>query len=156
MTKEYDIDLKKFDFSSDLQYGEKGESLFVSFIESLQNSLVEVKTDRYRNGKMVVETHQCPGAVKDENGLYVWKPSGINVTTAKWWVYIYGVENGSFVTVPVIRLKRYLKSRPSVFCEIKKRIFAEESDNPSKGYLLTPHQVMDMLYKKEFDALEGF
>lgn len=156
MVKEYDIDLKRFDFRSDLEYGEKGESLFVSFIESLQNSLVEVKTDRYRNGKMVVETHQCPGAVKDENGLYVWKPSGINVTTAKWWAYIYGIENGSFVVVPVARLKRYLKSRPSVFCETKKVIFAEESDNPSKGYLLTPQQVMDMLYKKEFDAMDGF
>lgn len=149
--KEYDIDLKRFNFKDDLAYGEMGESLVLRFINSLKESQIEVKTDRYRNGKMVVETHQCPGAIKDKDGIFIWKPSGINVTTAKWWVYIYGLENGAFVAVPVDRLKRYLKARPSIFCETKKIIFAENSDNPAKGYLLTPQQVMDMLWKKEFD-----
>jgi hypothetical protein len=149
--KEYDIDLKRFNFKDDLAYGEMGESLVLGFINSLKESQIEVKTDRYRNGKMVVETHQCPGAVKDKDGIFIWKPSGINVTTAKWWVYIYGLENGAFVAVPVDRLKRYLKARPSIFCETKKMIFAGDSDNPAKGYLLTPNQVMDMMYRKEFD-----
>lgn len=149
--KEYDIDLKKFNFKDDLAYGEMGEGLVLDFINSLKESQIEVKTDRYRNGKMVVETHQCPGAVKDENGLFIWKPSGINVTTAKWWVYIYGLENGAFVAVPVDRLKRYLKSKKNIFCESKKMIFAENSDNPAKGYLLMPQQVIEMMYKKEFD-----
>jgi hypothetical protein len=151
--KEFDIDLKKFDFKSDLAYGEQGEALVMSFIESLRDSQIEVKTDRYRNGKMVVETQQSPGGIKDKHGLYAWKPSGINVTTAKWWVYIYGLEGGAFVAVPVERLKRYLKAKKSVFCETKKVIFAENSDNPSKGFLLMPHHVMEMLYDKRYDYI---
>lgn len=151
--KEYDINLKNFDFKKDLEYGEKGEAHVMSFIESLRDSQIEVKTDRYRNGKMVVETQQCPGAVKDDNGLYIWKNSGINVTTAKWWVYIYGIENGAFIAVPVDRLKRYLKAKKFIFCESKKRMFAENSDNPAKGYLLLPNHVMDMMYNKNYDLL---
>ena len=151
--KEFDIDLRKFDFKSDLAYGEQGEALVLSFIGSLRDSQIEVKTDRYRNGKMVVETQQSPGAVKDKNEIYVWKQSGINVTTAKWWVYIYGLEGGAFVAVPVERLKRYLKAKKNVFCETKKVIFAENSDNPSKGFLLMPHQVMEMLYDKRYDYI---
>lgn len=151
--KEYDIDLKKFDFKTDLEYGEKGEAHVMSFIESLRDSQIEVKTDRYRNGKMVVETQQCPGAVKDENGIYIWKQSGINVTTAKWWVYIYGLDNGAFIAVPVDRLKRYLKAKKNIFCESKKRIFAPDSDNPAKGFLLLPNHVMDMLYNTAYDEI---
>lgn len=151
--KEFDIDLKKFDFKSDLAYGEQGEALVLSFIESLRDSQIEVKTDRYRNGKMVVETQQSPGGVKDKHGLYTWKPSGINVTTAKWWVYIYGLEGGAFVAVPVERLKRYLKAKKNIFCETKKVIFADNSDNPSKGFLLMPHHVMEMLYDKRYDYI---
>ena len=151
--KEFDIDLKKFDFKSDLAYGEQGEALVLSFIGSLRDSQIEVKTDRYRNGKMVVETQQSPGGIKDKNEIYVWKPSGINVTTAKWWVYIYGLEGGAFVAVPVERLKRYLKAKKSTFCETKKVIFAENSDNPSKGFLLMPYQVMEMLYDTRYDYI---
>lgn len=149
--KEYDLDLAKFDFKKDLAYGEQGESHVMSFIESLRDSQIEVKTDRYRNGKMVVETHQCPGRRIDGDGFFVWKQSGINVTTAKWWVYIYGLEGGAFVAVPVDRLKRYLKAKKNIFCETKKTIFAETSDNPAKGFLLMPHHVMDMLYNKAYD-----
>lgn len=151
--KEYDINLKNFNFKDDLEYGERGEAHILSFIELLRDSQIEVKTDRYRNGKMVIETHQCPGAVKDEEGCFIWKPSGINVTTAKWWVYIYGLENGSFVAIPVDRLKRYIRSRPSIFCETKKIIFAGDSDNPAKGWLMTPHQVIDMMSRKLFDKV---
>lgn len=151
MAKEYDIDLKRFDFAKDLAYGQQGEAHVMSFIESIRDSQIEVKTDRYRNGKMVVETHQCPGGVTDDKGLYIWKPSGINVTTSKWWVYIYGIENGAFVAVPVARLKRYIKLNKNIFCETKKIIFAEKSDNPAKGYLLLPHHVMSMMYDKKYD-----
>lgn len=149
--REYDINLRNFDFKKDLEYGEKGEAHVMSFIESLRDSQIEVKTDRYRNGKMVVETQQCPGAIKNNEGVYLWKPSGINVTTAKWWVYIYGLENGAFIAVPVERLKRYLKAKKYIFCESKKVIFAENSDNPAKGFLLMPHHVMDMMYNKAYD-----
>lgn len=151
--KEYDLNLKKFDFGSDLAYGEQGESHIMAFIESLRDSQIEVKTDRYRNGRMVIETQQCPGAKTDANGIYIWKPSGINVTTAKWWVYIYGLEGEAFVAVPVDRVKRYLKAKKNLFCETKKVIFAEKSDNPSKGFLLMPHHVMEMLYDKRYDYI---
>ena len=47
----------RFDFQADLAYGEHGED---NAKELFGSGAVEVKSDRYRNGKMVVETEQKP------------------------------------------------------------------------------------------------
>ena len=96
---------------------------------------------------MVIETDQNPG-------LKGWKKSGINVTKAEWWVYVYALDGGMTI-VHVERLKRYLRLNKHLFNEETKRNFAEGSDNPAKGFILKPRHVMDMLINKKYDAIGG-
>lgn len=148
--KEFDIDEKSFDFASDLAFGEAGESFVKEFYRSVIQGSAEIKTDRYRNGRMVIETNQNPQNAVDEKGIRVWKLSGINVTTAQWWIYVYAIEQ-SMAIVSVQRLKKYLKSNRELFNENTKVVFARNSDNPAKGFLVEPEQVMDMMYNQKYD-----
>lgn len=152
VSKFYDIPGKKFDFKKDLEYGEKGEALVNDFLDTISGGDLEVKSDRYRNGRMVVETNQNPRGAIDANGNPIWMLSGINITTAKWWVYIYAPE-GAFVVVDVQRLKRYLRFNSNRYCE-EKKINLGGPDNPARGFLLYPEEVMDMLYNQLYDEKE--
>lgn len=135
---------RQFNFKNDLQYGQIGETLVASMLDALANGSFEIKTDRYRNGNMVIETDQNPN-------LQGWKKSGINVTKAVWWVYVYALD-GSITIIHLDRLKRYLRINKQLFNEGTKRIFAENSENPAKGWILKPRHVMDMLINKKYDA----
>ena len=130
----------RFDFKVDLAYGKAGEAELVEFFNAVQGSSVEVKSDRYRNGRMAVETQQKPA-----HGF--WKDSGINVTQAKWWAYRFGP--GSFVLVSVPRLKKYLRMNRDL---LQKRDFAAGSDNPSRGFVLMPDQVQELLTSEWYDC----
>lgn len=147
---EFDIPEKSFDFASDLKFGQMGEKFVDDFYNSVIQGSAEIKTDRYRNGRMVVETNQNPRNLTDDLGNRIWKPSGINVTKAKWWIYVYCLHH-SITVVSVERLKNYLRTNKDLFNESTKRMFAEKSDNPAKGFLIEPHQVMEMLYHKKYD-----
>lgn len=150
MSKFFDIPGRKFDFTKDLEYGLKGESLISEFLKNLSDGNFEVKSDRYRNGRMVVETQQNPRAAKNALGDPLWLDSGINITTARWWVYIYAPE-GAFVVVSVERLKRFLRANGGKYTEETKVSFGG-SDNPARGFLLQPNEVMDMLFNPLYDA----
>jgi hypothetical protein len=152
MKDSWDLPARTFDFKSDLAYGQEGEKLISQFLESLSGGEFEVKSDRYRNGRMVVETQQNPRGARDENGEQVWVASGINVTTAKWWVYIYAMD-GSFVIISVARLKRFLRKHPDKFNPETKRNFGGD-DNPAKGFLIYPEDVIKMMYDKNYDETE--
>jgi hypothetical protein len=150
MAAEFDIPSRKFDFKKDLAYGQGGESLVSGFLDDLSDGSFEVKSDRYRNGRMVVETDQNPRGYRDINGVQVWNKSGINITTAKWWVYIFSPE-GAFIVVSVSRLKRYLRVFPERF-NGNNKINLGGADNPAKGFLLMPEDVMDMMINPKYDA----
>jgi hypothetical protein len=149
MVAEFDIPARKFDFKKDLAYGQQGESLVSTFLDDLEDGSFEVKSDRYRNGRMVVETDQNPRGYRDVNGVQVWNKSGINITTAKWWVYIFSPE-GAFIVVSVSRLKRYLRAFPERFNSSNK-INLGGADNPAKGFLLMPEDVQDMMINPRYD-----
>lgn len=149
MAAEFDIPARKFDFKKDLAYGQQGESLVSAFLDDLSNGSFEVKSDRYRNGRMVVETDQNPRGYRDVNGVQVWNKSGINITTAKWWVYIFSPE-GAFIVVSVARLKRYLRAFPERFSSSNKMNLGG-ADNPAKGFLLMPEDVQDMMINPRYD-----
>lgn len=134
-----DHDLIGPDFKKDLEYGEEGELIIHGFLAALSDGSFEVKRDRYRNGRMVVETEQSP---RHEG----WKPSGLKTTKAAWWVYIF--SDDGFVIVSTDRLKKFVKTN---FSTDDKRIFAAGSDNPAKGYLLMEHHVQDLLTNPEYD-----
>jgi hypothetical protein len=152
MTKnsDWDIPATKFNFRKDLEYGQQGEKLVQSFLDSLSGGAFEVKTDRYRNGRMAVEVEQNPFRKVDEEGTQVWKPSGINVTKAKWWVYVYTLDNneGAFIVVSVKRLKRYIQKNKK---NLKMMDFARRSNNPARGWIIEPDQVMSMMYSELYD-----
>lgn len=152
MSKHFDIQGREFDFAKDLAYGLEGEEMVRSFLSTLSGGDFEVKSDRYRNGRMVVETNQNPKAIVDNDGNPIWVQSGINVTTAKWWVYIYSPE-GAFVVVVVERLKRFLRANASTYNESSKIRFGG-ADNPAKGFLLMPEAVMDLLTNPNYDNKE--
>lgn len=130
---------RRYNFADDLKFGKRGEEVTSAFLDSIANGSFEVKTDRYRNGRMVVETHQNPR----NKG---WKPSGINVSKAQWWVYIYCLD-GAFVVIDTNRLRRYISTLP----QSRMRVFAERSSNPARGFLLLPDEVMHMLIDPQFD-----
>lgn len=140
MTADYDI--KQPHFLRDLGFGRKGEKKIESFLEDIGGGHLEVKTDRYRNGRMVLEVAQKP---KDQD----WKPSGVMVTKAKWWVYQYGLD-GAFNIIAVDRIKRYIKA-------IKKtkevKLFGLRGDNHSRGYLLEPEEVIDLMVNPKYDKV---
>jgi hypothetical protein len=152
MTKnsDWDIPASKFNFKKDLDYGHQGEGLVKSFLDSLSDGAFEVKTDRYRNGRMAVEVEQNAFRKTDEEGNQIWKPSGINVTKAKWWCYVYTLdgESGAFIVVSVKRLKKYIKKNKK---NLKMMDFAKRSNNPAKGWIIEPEQVMDMMYNQLYD-----
>jgi hypothetical protein len=140
-------DIPAPNFLKDLKFGEEGEGIIAKFIQDIASGDIEVKTDRYRNGKMVIETEQWPGRRCTPDGEEIWTLSGINVTTAKWWVYQYHLD-GAFVVVAVDRIKRYLRKNYSA---LSKTTFASSSDNPAKGFLLLPAQVSELMLNEEFD-----
>jgi len=149
----FDIPAKSFDFANDLEFGHSGESFVKEFYNSVIQGSAEIKTDRYRNGRMVIETNQNPRRKTDVFGYPVWQLSGINVTTATWWIYVYSL-NSSMIVVSIERLKNYLRTNKEIFNNSTKRVFAESSDNPSMGFLVEPNQVMDMLYNEKYDRME--
>lgn len=140
MSSAYDI--RKPNFQNDLKYGQEGEALVQQFLEDISSGHIEVKTDRYRNGRMVVEVSQNPKG----RG---WKPSGVMVTQAKWWVYQYNLD-GAFTLVSVDRLKRYIEVNKD---KMELRTFGTKGDNHTRGYLLMPEDVTDLLINAEYDEV---
>ena len=134
------FDGKTPNFAEDLAFGEQGEEMFATFLQALSDSKYEVKFDRYRNGRMVVETHQNPRNAG-------WKLSGINVTQADWWVYLFSLS--SFIVVSVPRLKNYL--RLNNYTDTERRTFAPNSDNPAKGFLIMADDVVKMMTSTDYD-----
>lgn len=65
---DYDIGPMPHDWQTDLSFGHKGEKLVSEFLEKISSGAFEVKTDRYRNGRMVVEMVQNPRRRLDDNG----------------------------------------------------------------------------------------
>lgn len=145
----FDLPGRKFDFEADLLFGQENEQAIARFLNDLSDGAFEVKTDRYRNGRMVVETDQNPRGMRDEAGGQVWVKSGINVTAAKWWVYVFSPSHG-FVVISVERLKKYLRANSDKFNSSTKRDFGG-ADNPARGFLLMADDVKDLLINPQYD-----
>ena len=140
----------RHDWQTDLKFGKKGEKLVRDFLEKMSDGAFEVKTDRYRNGRMVIEMEQNPRLKKNDDGTPFWKPSGLAVTKAKWWAYVYCLD-GAFVMVDIARINRYLAAHPDRYNTKTYKMFAARSSNPTRGHLLEPTEVMDMMINTDYD-----
>jgi hypothetical protein len=138
--KESRWDIPKPNFKKDLEFGKQGEDQVKGFLQGIVNGSFEVKSDRYRNGRMVVEVAQNPRK-------HGWKDSGLAITEAEWWVYVYTM-NEAMIVISTERLKRYIETLP----KSRLRLFAEGTNNPARGYLLQPEEVMPLLYDSAFDG----
>lgn len=145
----FDIPARKFDFKADLEFGKKSEMDISRFLDNLSDGSFEVKTDRYRNGRMVIETDQNPrGLIVNEER--VWVPSGINVTTAKWWVYVFSPAQG-FLILETERIRRYLGANKEKYNQQTKKNFGG-ADNPARGFLILEDDVRDLLISPRYDS----
>jgi len=137
----WDIKSNTFNFAEDLKYGQLGEKRIRRMLENLVEGSFEVKSDRYRNGNMAIEMRQNPRRAGK------WVPSGLRVTKAQWWVYIFSMDGG-FIIVATERLKRFIEANKDT---LETRDFARRSDNPAWGYLLKPADVCALLYDPRYD-----
>ena len=112
--------------------------MFQEFLDSLDKKDFEIKRDMYRNGRLVVEMEQKH---RDQD----WKPSGLSVTTAKWWVYLF--SDDAFLVVEVARLKKYVE----VNNQMELKTFAPRSYNPTRGYLLLSEDVSKLMASEVYD-----
>jgi hypothetical protein len=117
-------------FDADYAYGRQGELLVADLLGQLGagQASYEVKRERYANARFYVEEYQNPRG----RG---WKPSGINVTTAEYWVF---VKPGGFVIwVPVVELRRLLDAGKGLAREER------DGDNPTRGRLVYINSLLD-------------
>lgn len=102
----------KGQFSSDLQFGLVGEGHAKKIVQALLDGWVEVKTDGFENGNLFIEVAHCPSRKVDAEGNFVWSKSGLNVTQAKYYMYLKQAKNGelrSAIVIPTERLRRFHK-----------------------------------------------
>lgn len=118
--------MKNSSWDLDFRDGLVGES---KVADLLHLDTVEVKTDKrwVETGNLYIET-EC--WYQNDNA---WKPSGIRVTEATHWGFVL---EDSVLIVPTYRLKEVIweHGRP-ITCNIP--------PNPSRGYLITPGQLME-------------
>ena len=118
--------MKNSSWDLDFRDGELGES---KVADLLHLDTVEVKTDRrwVETGNLYIET-ECYYVNED-----AWKPSGIRVSEATHWGFVL---EDSVLIVPLHRLKEIIwESGRPITCNIP--------PNPSRGYLITPAQLME-------------
>ena len=118
--------MKNSSWDLDFRDGEIGES---KVADLLHLDTVEVKTDRrwVETGNLYIET-ECYYQNDD-----AWKPSGIRVSEATHWGFVL---EDSVLIVPLHRLKEIIwESGRPITCNIP--------PNPSRGYLITPAQLME-------------
>jgi hypothetical protein len=120
--------VKNSDWDIDLRAGELGESRVADL---LSLDTVEVKTDRRwkDTGNLYIET-ECY-YVADNS----WKASGVRVSKATHWAFVL---ESSVLIIPTHILKEVIwhSTRP-ITCNIP--------PNPSRGYLITPAQLLEQV-----------
>lgn len=134
--------MKDSNWDLDLRDGLKGESRVADL---LSLDTVEVKTDRrwYQTGNLYIET-ECYYVTDN-----AWKPSGIRVSKATHWAFVL---EDSVLIVPLYRLME------AVY-ELGRSITCNIPPNPSRGYLITPGQLLEharQSREREVKAVEEY
>ena len=117
--------MKDSNWDLDLRDGLKGESMVADL---LSLDTVEVKTDRrwHETGNIYIETDCYYVATQS------WQPSGLMVSKATHWAYVL---EDMVLIVPTNKLRDAVD-------RLGRRITCNIPPNPSKGYLITPEQIL--------------
>ena len=120
--------MKDSNWDLDLRDGLAGESRIADL---LSLDTVEVKTDRrwYQTGNVYIET-ECW-----YQSSQTWEPSGIRVSKATHWAFV--LED----TVLIVPLGRLIE----VVWNEGKPIECNIPPNPSRGYLIKPNVMLELL-----------
>lgn len=134
--------MKDSNWDLDFRDGLIGES---KVADLLHLDTVEVKTDRRwtDTGNLYIET-ECYYKSDD-----AWKQSGMAVSKATHWAFVL---EDSVLVVPLFRLKE------AVY-ELGRSITCNIPPNPSRGYLITPSQLLEHIRtarSKEIAAHDAF
>lgn len=123
---------KRSDFDLDFANGKEGETLVEELLTG--GRTVEVKRDlRWREtGNLFIET-ECFYISKKG-----WAPSGLSVTKADYWAFVIG-ESTFIVPTQILR---------DSVVEFGRRIENRTPPNHSKGYLITPSDLVEMTKAK--------
>ena len=134
--------MKDSNWDLDLRDGLAGES---KVADLLSLDTVEVKTDRrwVDTGNLYIET-ECYYVADN-----AWKPSGIRVSKATHWAFVL---EDTVLIIPLYRLMEavYELGRP-ITCNIP--------PNPSRGYLVTPGQLLEHVRQtrdREIKAVDAY
>lgn len=121
------------DWDLDLRAGEAGESLLADL---LSIDTVEVKTDRRwkDTGNLYIET-TCYYVATQQ-----WKDSGIMVSKATHWAFI--LENSVLIIEKDKLQKAVLEWGKPIHCDIE--------PNPSRGYLITPNELLEYVRRSVY------
>lgn len=102
--------INRGNFKDDLEFGLVGEGHALGIVQALLDGWVEVKTDGFENGNLFIEVAHCPGRVTNQQGEFVWRKSGLNVTEAKFYMYLKQSESGVLRSATIFetdRLRRF-------------------------------------------------
>lgn len=121
-------------FDIDYRRGLVGENLVGTFLESLGESRIEVKTDykAHQTGNLYIETHQH---LRGQ-----WVPSGINLSESEYYCFAGGAGIG-FITITKQALLEIVKQAP--------RTEGGKTDIRTHGRLIKVSDVIATILKPE-------
>lgn len=99
----------KGQFKADLAFGSAGEDQAESIVRALLEGWVEVKSDGFENGNLFIEVAQGIRGSSSDLDEIVWKKSGLNVTQAKYYMYIKQSESGVLRSATIFETDRLRK-----------------------------------------------
>ena len=123
-------------FDHDLERGKVGESLLSTFLSDLaEGAKFEVKTDylAWKTGNFYIETWQWNWSDKSDI-----RQSGINVTTADWWVFA-GPNGNGFIAIRTSDLKDIIRETNPSKAE---QPITNDNTNASEGRLVPVKEVL--------------
>lgn len=124
----------RYDFTIDRAHGELAERAAANL---LTIDSVEVKAKRYDDSHYYVEYEQNPRNSGN------WIPSGIVITEATHWVFIY-CENTVALTVPV----GVLKEAGRIAAKDKANWKSTPGDNPTHGIMVSIGLILETAYQQ--------
>jgi len=153
----------KGSFKTDLKFGKVGEDDAATLIQAMLDGWVEVKSDAFENGNIFIELAHCLGRQLHEDGSFVWTKSGLNVTQAKFWMYLKLSPGGIFRSALILETSRLNKFRTwfkenngtSIMAPGSKStgyiIGNANGQTPTLGLRIVASDLTQIMYNKEWD-----